>query len=82
MFHNSKIGLFSGNDTIMAGYFVGMHIYLRMIKVLLATVSSAESNTMSLNSKISKVVSYIQYDKAWNRIYLLLKIMFPCIWVL
>ena len=48
-FHNSNIGLFSGNDTRMAGYFIGMHRYLRMIKSLLAIVSSAEFNTMSLN---------------------------------
>ena len=34
-------------------------------KSLLATVSSDEFNTMSLNSKISKVVSYIQDNKSW-----------------
>ena len=56
-FHNRNIGLFSGNDTRMAGYFIGMHRDLRMRKALLATVSSAEFNTMSLNSKLSKVVS-------------------------
>ena len=37
---------------------------------------------MALNSKISKVVSYIQDNKAWERIYVILKIMFPCLWVL
>ena len=31
-FHNRNIGLFSGNDTRMAGYFVGMHRDLRMRK--------------------------------------------------
>ena len=31
-FYRSNIGLFSGNDTRMAGYFVGMHIDLRMRK--------------------------------------------------
>ena len=40
-FHNRNIGLFSGNDTSMAVYFIGIHRYLRMIKALLATVSSA-----------------------------------------
>ena len=40
-FHNRNIGLCSGNDTRMAGYFIGMHRDLRMIKTLLATVSSA-----------------------------------------
>ena len=39
-FHNRNIGLFSGNDTRMAGYFIGMHRYLRTRKALLATVSS------------------------------------------
>ena len=47
-FHNRNIGLFSRNDTSMAGYFIGMHRYLRMRKALLATVSSAEFNTMTL----------------------------------
>ena len=58
-FHNRNIGLFSGNDTRMAGYFIAMHRYLRMRKALLATVSSAEFSTMTLNLKLSKVVSYI-----------------------
>ena len=60
-----NIGLFSGNDTRMAGYFIGMHRYLCIRKALLATFSSAEFNTMALNSKLSKVVSYIQDKKAW-----------------
>ena len=55
--HNGNIGLFSGNDTIKAGYFIGMHRYLHIIKALLSTVSSDEFNTMVLNSKLSKVVS-------------------------
>ena len=59
-FHNRNIVLFSGNDTRIAGYFIGMHRYLRMRKALLDTVSSAEFNTMAMNSKLSKVVSYIQ----------------------
>ena len=37
---------------------------------------------MALNSKLSKVVSYIQDNKAWDGIYVLLKIIFPCLWVL
>ena len=63
----------------MAGYFIVMHIYLRTRKALLATVSSSEFNTMSLNSKLSKVVSYIQDKKSWERIYVLLKILFTCL---
>ena len=40
-FHNINIGLFSGNETIMSGYFMGMHKDLWMQKVLQATISSA-----------------------------------------
>ena len=76
-FHHSNIGLFSGNDTRMAGYFIVMHRYLRMRKSLLATVSSAKFNTITLNSKLSKLVSYIQDKKAWGGVYVLLKILFP-----
>ena len=40
-FHNRNIGLFSGNETITSGYFMGMHSYLRMRKVIQANISSA-----------------------------------------
>ena len=40
-FQNSNIGLLIGNATIVNGYLIGMHRYLRIIKALLATVSSA-----------------------------------------
>ena len=63
----------------MAGFFIRMHRDLRMRKELLATVSPPEFNTMTLKSKLSKVVSYIQDKKAWDRIYVLLKILFPCL---
>ena len=63
----------------MAGYLIEMHSYLRIRKALLTTVSSDEFNTVALNSKLSKIVSYIQYKKAWERIYVLLKIVFPCL---
>ena len=53
-FHNSNIGLLSGNDTRMDVYFIVIHRYMRMRIALLATVSSAEFNTISLNSKLSK----------------------------
>ena len=36
-FHNRKIGLFSGKYTRMAGYFIGLHRDMRMIKELHAT---------------------------------------------
>ena len=51
-------------------------------QALFATVSSAEFNTMEMNSKLYKVVSYIQDNKSWERIYVLLKILFPCLQVL
>ena len=41
-FHNRNIGLFSGNENIMAGYFMGMHRYLRMRNVLQSNISSNE----------------------------------------
>ena len=81
-FHNRNIGLLSGNYTRMAGYLIGIHRYLCTRKALPATFSSAEFNTMSLNPKISKVVLYIQDNKSWDRIYELLKILFPCLRVL
>ena len=81
-FHNSNIGLFSRNYTRMAGCFIGMQIYLRTRKVLLATVSYAEFATMALNSKLYKVVSYIQCNKSWERIYVVLKLLFTRLQVL
>ena len=78
-FRHRNIGLFSGNDTRMAGYFIGMHRDLRMRKALLATVSSAGFGTMALNSELFKVVSYIQDKKYWERIYVLLKLLSPCV---
>ena len=66
----------------MTGCFIGMRRYLRMIKSLLVTFYSAKFKIMSLKSKPSKVVSYIQDNKSWEKIYVILKILFPCIWVL
>ena len=37
-FHNINIGLFSGNENRMAGYFMGIHRDLRMQKFLQATI--------------------------------------------
>ena len=74
--HIRNIGLFGGNGTSRVGYFIGMHRDLRIRKAVVVTVSSSEFNTISLNSKISKVVSYIQYNKAWERIYVILRILY------
>ena len=78
-FHNRKIYLFSVNDTRMYGYFIEIHRDLRMRKALPSTFSSSEFNNMSLNSKLYKLVSYIQDNKVWERIYRLLKIIFTCL---
>ena len=37
-FQNRNIGIFTGNETRMAGYFSGMHRDLRMQKVIQATI--------------------------------------------
>ena len=55
-FHNSNIGLFSVNDTIMSGYFTEMHRNLCTIKLLVVNFSSAKFSCMTLNSNISKIV--------------------------
>ena len=41
-------------------------------------LNSAEE-TVALNSNLSKLLSYIQDNKSWERIYVLLKIFFPCL---
>ena len=73
---------FSCTDNRMAGSFIGMHRDMRMKKSLPATVSSVELNSMVLNSKLSKVVLYIQDNEAWYRIYVLFKYFSPCLWVI
>ena len=62
-FHNINIGLFSGNETRMTGYFMGMHRDLRVRKVLQATISSAEFTIISTNNIIDKAVRYIHENK-------------------
>ena len=64
-FHNRNIGLFSGNGTIMVGYFMGMHTDLRMRKVLQGTISSSEFISSPTNTKFTKAVKYIHDNKSW-----------------
>ena len=78
-FHNINIGIFSGNETRMAGYFMVMQRNLRMRKVLQATISSAEFVNIPTITKFTKAVNYIHDDKSWERCYVLLKILFPCL---
>ena len=66
----------------MAGYFIEIQRDMRMRKSLLDTFSSAEFNTMHLNSNLYKVVLYIQDNKSGERICVLLKLLSLCLWVL
>ena len=49
-FHNINIGIFSGNETMMDGYSMGIHRYLRILKVIQATISSAEFISIPSNN--------------------------------
>ena len=62
-FHNINIGLFSGKETIMDGYFMGIHRDLRMRKVLQDTISSSEFISIPTNTKFTKSVKYINDHK-------------------
>ena len=81
-FHNINIGLFSGNETRMARYFMGIHRDLRMQKILDANLSYAEFISISTNTKFTKAVKYIHGNNSWERCYVLLKILFPLFRVL
>ena len=62
-FQNRNIGLFTVNETTIAGYFMGMHIDLRMWKVLQANILSSELIIIPNNSKFSKAGMYIHDNK-------------------
>ena len=59
-----------------------MHGDLCMRKVLQATISPAEFISIPTNTKFTKAVKYIHDDNSWERCYVLLKILFPCLRVL
>ena len=65
-FYNKKIGLSSGNDTGMDGYFMRMQGYLRMRKFLQSNISSAEFINIPNNNKFDIEVSNIHYKKSWE----------------
>ena len=69
-----SIGIFSGNDTRMAGW----NRNLRTKKVLLSMISSSVFGTMVINPKIFQVISYISDHKSWQICYILLNIIFLC----
>ena len=66
----------------MAGCFMGIHRDLRMRKVLQATISSAKFVSIPTNTKFTKAVKYIHDNKSWERCYVLLEIIYPCLRVL
>ena len=66
----------------MTGYFMGMHRNLRMRKVLQATILSAEFIIIPTTANFTKAVKYIHDDKIWERCYVLLKTIFPCLRVI
>ena len=66
----------------MSGYFMGMQRDLRMRKFLQAIILSAEFISISTYNKFTKSVRYIHKNKSWERCYVLLKIIFPCLGVL
>ena len=66
----------------MTGYFMGVHIELRMWKFPQYTISSAKLFIIPTNSKFDEAVRYIHDNKSWERCYLLLNVIFPCLKVL
>ena len=64
-FHNKKIGIFSGNDTGVVGYFIGMHRDLRIQNVLKSNILFAELNNISIKKNSTKAVSYIHDNTLW-----------------
>ena len=74
-FHNRKIGLFSGNETIMDGYLTGMNRDLRMRKVIQDTISSTEFISIPNNNRLTKSVRYVYDNNSWERCYVILNIL-------
>ena len=50
-----------------------------MRKFLQATMSSAEIIIIPTHTKCTKAVKYIHNNKSWERCYVRLKIIFPCL---
>ena len=64
----------------MDGYFMGVYKYLHMRKVLQYAISYSEFISIPTNKKFTKAVRYIHDNKSWESCYVLLKILFPCLW--
>ena len=74
--HNRNIGLCSGNEAIMAGYFMGMQRDLRMRKVLQATILSAEFISIPTNTKFTKAVKYFMIISHYKDVVYLSRLFF------
>ena len=53
-----------------------------MQNYLQVTISSTEFISITTNTKFSKAVRYIDDNKSWERCYIILNILFPCLRVL
>ena len=62
-FHNTKNDIFSGNNTRISGYFMGMNRYLRMPKQFNLPYPLHNSSVL-LRIKIDKAVGYIHDNKS------------------
>ena len=55
---------------------------MKMWKVLQVNISYAEFLSIPTTTKLTKELRYIHDDKSWERCYVLLKILQPCLRVL
>ena len=61
---------------------MGIHRNLQLWKVLQTKLSTEEFISIPTNNKFDKAVRYIHDNKSWERCYVPLKILFPCLSVL
>ena len=66
----------------MTEYFMRMHRELRMKKVFQDTISSSYFISIPTNNKFAKSLRYIHDNKSWERLYVLLYIIVPCLRVI
>ena len=59
-----------------------IHRDLQMRKILQSAISSAEFIVITTNIKFDKDVKYIHDNRSWERCYVLLKNISPCLRVL
>ena len=66
----------------MYGYFMGKYREMRIQKVLQATISFAEFIIICTHKYFSKAVRYIHDNRSWEKCYILIIVIFPCLRVL